>query len=309
MRILVTGGAGFIGSHVVEEYVGRGHEVAILDDFSTGKRAHVPRGVTVFEGDVRSAASVSTAFDAFVPEVVSHHAGHVSVGESVRQPEDDCEVNVLGSVRVFQAAARAGVRRVIFASSGGAVYGNASSIPTPEHAPLQPESPYAIAKVTAEEYLRFFEPSYTEGAVVLRYSNVYGPRQSVASESGVVAIFCDHVLRGEPLPICGDGTQTRDFVYVRDIAHANALALAGPAGTYNIGTGRGVSISDLVRQLQVVAGFELPSRQAPERVAEVRHSVLDPAHARRQLGFGTEYSLEAGLRMTLDASRLCLSRS
>lgn len=309
MRVLVTGGAGFIGSHVAEEYLRCGHEVAVLDDFSTGTPVNVPRGVRVYEGDIRNAATVSKVLDAFAPEAISHHAGHASVGESVRQPEDDCQVNVLGSVLVFQAAARAGVRRVIFASSGGAVYGNASTVPTSENAPLHPESPYAIAKMTAEEYLRFFEPSYAEGAVILRYSNVYGPRQSVASESGVVAIFCDHVLRHLPLSICGDGLQTRDFVYVRDAARANALALVGPAGTYNVGTGQGVSINELVQRLQSVMGCQLPVTSAPERAAEVRHSALDSAHAKEQLGFSAEYSLEEGLRLTLEASRLRLSGS
>jgi UDP-glucose 4-epimerase len=307
MRVLVTGGAGFIGSHVVEEYLRSGHEVAVLDDFSTGTLVNVPPGVRVYEGDIRNAATVAEVLDSFAPEIVSHHAAHVSVDESVRQPEVDCLANVLGSILVFQAAARTGVRRVIFASSGGAVYGNASTVPTAESAPLRPESPYAIAKMTAEEYLRFFEPSYAEGAVILRYSNVYGPRQRVASESGVVAIFCDHALRQLPLSICGDGLQTRDFVYVRDVARANARALIGPAGTYNVGTGRGVSIRDLVQRLESVMAFELPVTSAPERAAEVRHSVLDTTHAKEQLGFSAEYSLEEGLRLTLESSRLHLS--
>ena len=303
MRILVTGGAGFIGSHVAEAYLRAGHDVAVLDDLSSGKLENVAEGIRMFQGDVCDPDSVRRIFDVFAPDVVSHHAGHVSVSDSVSHPDIDCAVNVQGSLVIFQAAVHAGVQRIIFASSGGAVYGSDSVRPTPEDAALRPESPYAIAKVAGELYLGYFAGSLAQGAVILRYANVYGPRQSGSPESGVVSILCERALRRQSLTINGDGLQTRDFIYVGDVARANILALSGPAGTYNIGTGHETTICTLADRVEAIAGAHLPVERCPARPAEVRDSAVNVERAARMLGFNVEYSLEEGLERTVQYIR------
>lgn len=299
MKVLVTGGAGFIGSHVAEAYLRAGHDVAALDDLSSGKPENVAEGVRFFRADICDPAGVREVFETFAPDIVSHHAGHVSVSDSVSRPDVDCSVNVQGSLVVFQAAARSHVQRVIFASSGGAVYGSGSMLPTPEDAPLRPESPYAISKVAGEMYLGFFSSSYAHGAVILRYANVYGPRQSCSPESGVVSIFCQRALQRRSLMVSGDGLQTRDFVYVGDVARANLLALSGPPGTYNVGTGEGTTIRGLANMVQTAVGVVVPVEQCPARTAEVRDSAVDTSRAARVLGFEAEYSLKEGLEHTV----------
>lgn len=299
MKVLITGGAGFIGSHIAERYLNDGHEVAVLDDLSTGSRDNVPREVPLFHGSICDAGYVHDVMKSFHPDVVSHHAGHVSVRDSILHPETDCAVNILGSVIIFQAAASAGVRRVIFASSGGAVYGNTSIRPTPENAPLRPESPYAVSKATGEQYLHYFSRWYPDGAIVLRYANIYGPRQRSSPESGVVSILCEKAMRGTPMTIFGDGRQTRDFVYVGDVADANTLALAGPAGTYNIGTGMGTSIRELVEVITAAVGCRVPTEHGEPSIDEVRDSVLSTTHAKRKLGFVARTALKSGLQQTV----------
>jgi len=308
-RALVTGGAGFIGSSVVEALGDRGTSVLVVDDLSTGSAAnlhHVGGDVEMVKLDIRDAALVREAFDDFRPDVVFHLAARTDVRASMADPHDDASVNVLGSINVFAAAARAGVRRVVNTSTGGAIYSPTAPIPTPETAPVAPLSAYGLSKRVVEEYADWFRSSSGLDVVTLRYGNVYGPRQDPTGDAGVVAIFCERLLTGRRPVVFGDGTQTRDFVYVGDVAAANLAAAARKDPrhrVYNIGTGVEVSILELVRATAVAAGVDprsVPPLPAPPRPGEVFRSCLDVRRAAAELELGSPVPLVEGLHRTLE---------
>lgn len=300
MKVLLTGGAGFIGSHVADLLLDRGHEVAIVDNLSTGKRENVPRDARFYELDVRGGCA--EVFEEFAPEALCHQAAQMDVRRSVREPDFDAEVNVLGTLRLLENCIRYGVGKVILASTGGAIYGEQSVFPAPEDHPHYPVSPYGVSKLAGERYLHFYRAQYGLPYLALRYANVYGPRQDPHGEAGVVAIFCGNLAFGSTSRINGTGEQTRDYVYVGDVAAANVLALEGeaPAGAYNIGTGVETSVNELYETLRSISGLNLPPEYGPAKPGEQLRSSVDPAAASRALGWRPEVGLAAGLRETLE---------
>jgi UDP-glucose 4-epimerase len=303
MRVLVTGGAGFIASHVAEAYLAAGHEVAVVDDLSTGFKENLDKRNRFWQVDVRSAELPQVVAD-FRPEVISHHAAQMSVSASARDPRHDADINILGTLNLLEAAVRNGVRRVIFASTGGAVYGDLVAVPTDETASPQPVSPYGVAKLAVERYLHAYQVMHGLRAVALRYSNVYGPRQSPHGEAGVVAIFSRAILEKRELTVYGDGEQTRDYVYVGDVVRANMLASEVALGQefpiVNVGTGVETSVNDIVRLLREVAGSDVTSCHGPARPGEQRRSVLNSSLAKRVLGWEAATNLRTGLARTFE---------
>ena len=299
MRVLVTGGAGFIGSHVAGLLLAEGHEVAVADDFSRGRRANVPEGAAFYEADVRSGCG--DVMRGFGPEAVCHLAAQVDVRRSVAEPDHDADVNILGTVRLLENCVRYGVGRFVFASTGGAIYGEQRVFPAPEDHPEYPLSPYGVSKLAAERYLRFYESAYDLPYVALRYANVYGPRQDPHGEAGVVAIFASRLAAGERCTINGTGEQTRDYVYAGDVARANLLALASgaPAGAYNVGTGIETSVNELYETMAGLSGRDLPAEYGPAKAGEQLGSAVDPAKAARVLGCRPGVGLREGLEKTL----------
>lgn len=296
MRAIVTGGAGFIGSHVVDALVARGDEVAVVDSLVHGSADNVSAGAGLHVRDIRE--PLDDVFDAVRPEAVFHLAAQADVRVSVEHPVDDAAVNVLGTVRILEAARRHGAQ-IVFASTGGAIYGECAE-PAREDSPREPLSPYGTAKLAAEEYLRSYNRLYGTKHVSLRYGNVYGPRQDPHGEAGVVAIFLGALKRGEPAKIFGDGTQTRDYVYVGDVARATLSALGHDGEVFNVGTGRETSVTVLYEACARVAGLDAPAEYAPARLGELQRSFLDPALAAHELGFAPMVELEDGLRATWD---------
>jgi UDP-glucose 4-epimerase len=299
VAVLVTGGAGFIGSHVVEALVARGEDVVVLDDLSSGKRENLPDGIEVVEGDVRE--PLAELFARVHPTVCSHLAAQIDVRVSVARPEHDAAVNVLGTVNVLEAARENGTK-VVFSSTGGAIYGECDG-PAPEDAPRLPISPYGTAKLAAEEYLATYNRLYGAGHVSLRYGNVYGPRQDPHGEAGVVAIFFNALLGGVTPKLFGDGSQTRDYVYVGDVARATVAAAERDGGVYNVGTGRETSVVELLELCQRIAGTSFKPELAPARPGELQRAVVDPSRAVDELGWRPERSLEDGLRETWEFFR------
>ena len=309
MRILITGGAGFIGSHIAAAYVRDGHEVAVLDNFRTGSKRNLPAAAALFAGDISQAADVATVFQRFQPEVVCHYAAQLDVRHSLEDPAHDAATNILGGLNVLLQAAQGGVRRFIFASSGGAIYGNTARLPADEETPARPLSPYGLTKWTFESYLHIWRQVHGIVPVILRYANVYGPRQNAEGEAGVIAIFSRRLLRGKPCVIYGDGCSTRDYVYVGDVVRANQLALTlQDGGTFNIGTGQQTTIRTVFDTVRVAAdrilGGEVEGpRQpdyAPGRAGEVYRSALDNQRAREILGWTPQTSFEEGVAQTVE---------
>jgi len=300
MKILVTGGAGFIGSNVVDALVKDGLEVTVLDNLSTGKEENINPEVKFYNVDLLDLESLELAFREFKPDVVNHHAAQIDVRKSVEDPAFDAEINIIGSINLFELSINAGVRRIIFSSTGGALYGEPSKLPASEDTPIEPLSPYGVAKYCTENYLNYFKRLYGIERVILRYANVYGPRQDPLGEAGVVAIFTGKILKGEKPVIYGDGTQTRDYIYVEDIVKANVLALEGKEGIYNIGTGKETSVNELVEIFSKVLGREIKSEYAPPRKGEASRISLDGEKAKRELGFVPKYSLEEGIKKTIE---------
>jgi UDP-glucose 4-epimerase len=304
MKILVTGGAGFIGSHVVDRYVSRGHQVVVVDNFSTGRPEYVNRSATLYRVDIRS-PRLMEIFEKERPELLNHHAAQMDLRRSVADPSFDAQVNILGSLNLLECCRRSGVGRVIFASTGGAVYGDMASPPTPEDHPTRPASPYGISKLAVEHYLACWEALYGIRGLALRYANVYGPRQTPKGEAGVVAIFTHRLLAGTEALINGDGEQTRDYVYVDDVAEANLRALERPdlSGAVNIGTGVETSVNELFRRITLAAGVTGAARHGPPKLGEQRRSALDSGLAKRLLGWTPQVSLDEGLRRTAEHIR------
>lgn len=303
MRVLVTGGAGFIGSHVVDTFVARGHQVSVVDDLSSGRREQVNPRARFHRLDVRSPAITDLLMDER-PQLVDHHAAQISVTRSVREPAFDADVNVLGSLNLFNSCIAAGVKRVLFASTGGAIYGETRRMPTPETEPARPIAPYGIAKRTVEHYLEFFRREHGLSCLVLRYSNVYGPRQDPHGEAGVVAIFSRALLEGQSATIFGTGEATRDYVYVGDVVSANLLAAESQAeGILNIGTGIRTSTRRIYDLIAAAAGVDQPPAYGPPRAGDLANSCLDARRAQLLLGWKPTVSLEEGIRLTVDYFR------
>ncbi len=306
MRILITGGAGFIGSQIADAYLQAGNEVAVFDSFVSGRRENIAPQVVVYQGDVADAGSVERAFSEFRPEVVSHHAAQLDVRRSLSDPVYDAQVNILGSLHVLQNAVRVGARRFVFASSGGAIYGDAGEIPTPESAPENPESPYGLTKRAFEGYLRIWQKNAGIVPVCLRYANVYGPRQSVEGEAGVVAVFAKRLLAGKPCTIFGDGTSSRDYTFAGDVVRANLLALEkGDGGVWNIGTGVQTPIARVYEEIRAAVGqinereITTPALFEPMRAGEVVHSALDATKVREAMGWEPQTNFREGVRETV----------
>ena len=300
MKILVTGGAGFIGSHVVDAFLGAGHQVCVVDNLATGNPGWLAgKPVRLHVLDLRS-ARLAEVFAEERPEVVAHLAAQAAVSRSVVDPAFDASVNVMGGLHLLDCCRRAGVKRVIYSSSGGAGYGETDVVPTPEGHISSPASPYGVAKVAMEHYTAALGAIYGWSAVSLRYANVYGPRQNPEGEAGVVAIFCTRLLRGQTCVINGDGKQTRDYTYVGDVAAANLAALERPhvRGHFNIGTGVETTVVDLYERLVRAARLDAAPTHAPARPGEQRRSCLDPALAARELGWRPTVSLDEGLART-----------
>ena len=304
MRILLTGGAGFIGSHVADRLVELGHEVAVLDDLSTGFREFVNPRARFYETDLRDAAALERCFAEFRPEVVDHHAAQIDVRQSVSDPIHDAGINIVGALGVLMACTRHGVRKFVYASTGGALYGEGRSLPATEDHPVNPESPYGVSKHTLEHYLYLWNLLHGLDYTVLRYPNVYGPRQNPHGEAGVNAIFIGLMLEGRRPRIFGTGEQVRDYLYVGDVVEANALALSRGSGEMvNLGTGVGTSVNDIFHELKAILGFaEEPIYEAP-RPGEVQRIYLDATRAKQVLGWVPSTSFVEGLKKTVEWSR------
>jgi UDP-glucose 4-epimerase len=299
MRILVTGGAGFIGSHVVDKFLEAGHKVIVVDDLSTGRRANLNPKAKFYDVDIRSQA-LKAIFEREKPEVVDHHAAQVDVRRSVADPIFDARVNILGSLNLLTCAHTYGVRKIIYISSGGAIYGEPVALPCTEDHPIQPLCPYGASKYIIERYLYLYKQNYGLDYTVLRYGNVYGPRQDPSGEAGVVAIFTGQMLKGESPTINGSGEQERDFVYVGDCAHANVLALDRGAGrAYNLGTGRGTSINKIFAMLKHLTGYEREPVYGSAKAGETFRIYLDAERAHEELAWRPRVTLQEGLQRTV----------
>lgn len=306
-RVLVTGGAGFIGSHIAEAYLREGWEVVVLDDLSRGQQANVPKAAQFVRADIRSPEArrlVATGrFD-----VMNHQAAQIDVRVSVDRPAFDSEINVVGFVNLLDGAGEGGVKRVIFASSGGVVYGDPATVPTPETAPKMPVSPYGVSKLAGEYYMRALAALRGFEGIAMRYANVFGPRQDPKSEAGVVSIFVSRLLAKQPFTIFGDGRQTRDYVFVRDVARANLLASTSPVSkngdfdtpAFNVATSVQRSVLDLASSVGKVLGQQPKLEFAPARAGELVRSALDIGKAKRVLGWTPQYQFEDGLGELVD---------
>jgi len=300
MNILVTGGAGFIGSHIVDAYLKLGHRVVILDNLSTGRKQNIASEAVFHEMDLLDPQVGKLLKDEKI-EVINHHAAQISVTHSVSHPDEDANTNILGSIKLLEAAKSCEVKQFIFASTGGAIYGLQSVFPADENHSCRPESPYAISKFSVENYLSFYRKVYGLNTTVLRYSNVYGPRQDPHGEAGVVAIFCQQLLNQSQPLIFGDGEQTRDFVSVQDVAQANALALTHSlTGLYNIGTGKETTVNELFLNIAKLAGNNVSPKHAPARQGELQRSVISPGKFQEKTGWKPEMPLNVGLGQTYE---------
>jgi UDP-glucose 4-epimerase len=303
VKILVTGGAGFIASHVSDSFLALGHEVCIVDNFASGKRENLPADAAFYEADIRD-ENLADVFNAEKPDVVVHHAAHIEVTRSVREPAYDASINILGSLNLFECCRAYGVKKIIYAGTGGALVGEPVYIPVDEAHPIDPLAPYGVSKHTVEHYLYTYKANHGIDYTVLRYPNVYGPRQDPHGEAGVVAIFSLMLLAGQQPTIFGDGSKTRDYCYVGDIAAANVLALNSPlSGVYNLG--RGIEVTDLevFEAVRAAVGSDMDPRYAPVRPGEVEHIALDASKARRELGWDWKIDFKDGVAKAVDFYR------
>ncbi len=303
MKILVTGGAGFIGSHIVDAYINEGHAVVVVDDLSSGRQENLHPKAVFYRLDIRD-PKIEQVFRDHAIDVVNHHAAQMDVRRSVADPLFDAGVNVIGGLNLFEGARKHGVGKYIFSSTGGAIYGEQDYFPADEEHPTRPLSPYGISKLCTEKYLFFYRETYGTQFVVLRYANVYGPRQNPHGEAGVVAIFAAKLLKGEQPLINGDGKQTRDYTYVGDVVRANVLALrAKSSDTFNVGTGVETDVNVLFRKLADVLNPSAPENHGPAKPGEQKRSVISFKKIQRELGWSPTIPLEEGLRLTAEHFR------
>ena len=303
-RVLVTGGAGFIGSHIVDAYVEAGLDVVVVDNLATGSRANLNPAARLYEVDIRDRAALNEVFAAERPAIVNHQAAQASVRVSMEDPPKDAEINVLGSLNVLEAARRYGTRKLIYAATGGAAVGEPKYLPVDEEHPVEPLSPYGADKHAVEHYCAIYQKSFGLETTILRYANVYGPRQDPRGEAGVIAIFVGRMLAGQHPTIYGSGDQERDYVYVEDVARASVLALTkGGGGMYNIGTGVSASVNDLFERLAELTGFGEQPTYADALPGEVFKIYVTCERARRELGWEPTVDLYEGLRRTVDSVR------
>jgi UDP-glucose 4-epimerase len=301
-NILVTGGAGFIGSHVVDLLIGRGHAVHVIDDLSTGDKANVDKRAQLHVLDIRS-KEIAPLLQKISPDSVVHLAAQIDVRRSIKEPAVDADINICGSLNLLTGALAAGTKHFVFASSA-AVYGPPATLPLPEDSSLTPSSPYGIAKLAVEHYLRIFGQIFSIESAILRFANVYGPRQAAKGEAGAVAIFLKNILAGRPSVINGDGEQTRDFIYVGDVARMVAAAVDNKlAGVFNVSTGVETSVNRIHQLLSQAAASSISTEHGPAVPNEDRRCSLDPGRAAKAVGWRAEMSIEEGLRLTQEAFR------
>lgn len=300
-RILITGGAGFIGSHLADAYLAQGYEVGILDNLNTGHRAYLPSEAAFWQADLRDRDALQRVVTEFAPDTISHHAAQNNVRRSLEDPQADADINLMGSLHLLEAALKAGTRQMVFSSSGGAIYGDGVERPTTEDALRQPTSPYGIAKLAFEEYLRVLGGLHDLTVTVLRYGNIYGPRQIVEGEAGVIAIFTKSLLAGQRPVIYGTGDNRRDYLFVDDCVRANILATdRGEAGIFNLGTGRETTVREIYALVAGAIDSDLEPQQGPERPGEVIASSLDATKFREAYGWSPNIVLEEGIVRTVE---------
>lgn len=305
MKILITGGAGFIASHIADAYINLGHKVVIVDNLSTGKKEFVNNKATFYQADIRNNKEISQIFQKEKPEVINHHAAQISVRESVIDPVFDTQINIVGLLNLLEAGRLNNTKKVIFASSGGVVYGEAKIIPTPEtYVLLMPMSPYGITKLASEYYLNFYYQTYGINYLAFRYANVYGPRQNPHGEAGVVAIFSKKILSKKQPIINGDGGQTRDYVFVKDVVDANIKALRSNFnGCVNIGTGVETDVVEIFKEIRKIVGTDIKEIHGPAKKGEQKRSCLDCMVAQEKLGWKAKTNLQEGLNKTISYFR------
>lgn len=299
MKILVTGGAGFIGSHIVDKLVDQGHQVVVVDDLSSGKREYINSKAKFYKINIQD-KDLEKVFIKEKPEVVDHHAAHINIRESVKDPIFDAQVNILGTVNLLENCRKYKVKKFIFASTGGALYGDTDITPTPESHPTKPFSPYGVTKLCTEDYLYYYKQVHGLDYVILRYANVYGPRQDPYGEAGVVAIFVQKLLKNEQPIINGDGEQTRDYVYVDDVADANLLALESNKNIYNVGTGIETSVNELFHKLVDITGISQSEKHGPALPGEQKRSCLSFTKIKEKLGWEPKTTIDEGLKKTVE---------
>lgn len=300
MKILVTGGAGFIGSHVADAYLSAGHRVVILDNLSGGKRVNVPSKAKLVVADIRDTKKVDALFKKERFDVVNSHAAQMSVPDSVKDPRHDADINVLGILNLLEAGKQNGLKKFIHVSSGGTVYGAPKKLPATESYPILPESPYGITKAVGEDYLRFYKITHGMDFTVLRYSNVFGPRQMPHGEAGVVSIFIQRIMNGQDCTIFGDGSVIRDYVFVKDVARASILSLTkGKGQAYNIGTGKPTSVKQLYTSIAKAMNVSKAPIYGPSRAGDVQANWLSWAKAKKELGWSPKVGLDEGIRETV----------
>ncbi len=296
---LVSGGAGFIGSNVVDGLIENGFDVFIVDNLSTGKEKNLNPNAKFFNADIRDKVKLNEIFEEVKPQYVFHIAAQIDVRKSVSDPHFDASINVLGSINMFELSVKHKVKRIIFSSTGGALYGEPEKLPAHEDTEIAPLAPYGVSKYCSEQYLNYFKRLYGIERVILRYANVYGPRQDPLGEAGVVAIFTGKILNNEKPTIFGDGNQTRDYIYVKDVVNANLLAINGKEGVYNIGTGIETSVNKLIDIFSELTEKKIEPVYAPPRPGEVNRISLDYGRAEKMLGFKPKYTLKEGIKETL----------
>ncbi|MEK6565372.1 MAG: NAD-dependent epimerase/dehydratase family protein [Bacteroidota bacterium] len=300
MNILVTGGAGFIGSHVVESYINEGHSVVVVDDLSTGSKGNLHAKAAFYQCDIRS-EKLADVFQRERIEVINHHAAQMDVRKSVSDPMYDASINVLGGLNLFELARKHGVKKIVFSSTGGAIYGEQDSFPADERHPTRPLSPYGITKLVTEKYLFYYKEVHNIDSVVLRYANIYGPRQNPHGEAGVIAIFCNKMLGKESPVINGDGKQTRDYTYVGDVVRANVLALkAAGSHIFNVGTGVETDVNTLFHELRKRLNPGCPEKHGPAKQGEQLRSVISYKSIEKALGWKPAVDIRDGLKLTAE---------